>query len=176
MAAQFIVEDGSVVTNANALISIDDADQIMENYGNSTDWSGASQDEKEYSIREATRFLDINYTWDGYKVDADQTTQWPRDSVYDEDGNLIDNDIVHQLVKEACTYLALQVIKGDVLIEDFENKSKVKKTKDVIGPLTEEREYVVGESPEKTYSIVEKLLSPFIINGETFHATDLERA
>ena len=49
-------------------------------------------------------------------------------------------------------------------------------TKDVIGPLAETREYVVGENPGKTYSVVEKLLSPFIINGSTFSSTDLERA
>ena len=176
MAATFTVEDGSVVTDANALVSVADALQIIENFGASTDWTGATQAEKENAIREATRYLNINYIWAGYKVDVDQTCQWPRYDTYDEDGNAIDTDIVHQSVKEACTYLALQVIEGDTLLEDFQNESKVKKTKDKIGPLTEEREYVVGENPEKTYTVVEKLLSPFIINGTTFHATDLERA
>lgn len=176
MAATFIVETGAVVENANALVSVIDADQIMENFGNSTDWSGATQAAKEAAIREATRYLNINYVWAGWKVDVDQTCQWPRYDTYDEDGNAIDSDIVHQLVKEACAYLALQVIEGDTLLEDFQNESKVKKTKDVIGPLTEEREYVVGETPEKTYSVVEKLITPFIINGTTFNSTDLERS
>ena len=176
MTAQFIVEDGSVVANANALVSVADADQIMENFGASTDWSGAVQAVKEAAIREATRFLDINYVWAGYKVDEDQTCQWPRYDMYDEDGYTVDFDIVHRLVKEACAYLALQVVEGDTLLEDFENKSKVKKTKDVIGPLTEEREYVVGETPEKTYTVVEKLITPFIINGSTFNSTSLERS
>lgn len=175
MTATFIVEDGSVVADANALVSVADALQIIENFGASTDWAGASEAEKQMAIREATRFLNINYVWAGYKTDSDQTCQWPRYSVYDEDGYAIDTDIVPEKVKEACTYLALKAIEGDTLIEDFENESKVKKTKDVVGPLTEEREYVVGESPEKTYSIVEKLLTPFIINGEGFYATDLER-
>ncbi len=176
MTAIFTVEDGSVVADANALVSVADADQINDNYEADTDWTSASQADKEKTIRQATRFLNINFTWDGYKVDADQTTQWPRDSVYDKDGNLIDNDIVHQLVKEACAYLALQVIKGDTLLEDHENASKVKKTKDVIGPLTEEREYVVGENPGKDYQTVEKLISSFIISGSTYSGTNLERA
>lgn len=176
MTAQFVVEDGSVVTGANALVSVADADQIMENYGNSIDWSGSPDDEKEAAIRQATRCLNISYVWHGYKVDEDQTCQWPRYEMLDEDGYDIDADVVPEKVKEACTYLALKVIEGDTLLEDFDNEAKVKKTKDVVGPLTEEREYVVGESPEKTYQTVEKLLSPFIINGTTFNVIDLERA
>lgn len=179
MAATFVIETGAVVTDANALVSVLQANQIIENYGASTDWPGSSDSEileKEMAIREATRFLNIGYVWDGYKVDADQTCQFPRYELYDEDGYAIEADIVPEKVKEACTYLALKYIEGDTLLPDFVNDSKVKKTKDVVGPLTEEREYVVGESPEKTYSIVEKLISPFIINGEGFNATDLERA
>lgn len=176
MAAQFIVEDGSVVTNANSLVSIVDADQINLDFENDADWIAAAQAVKERALRLATRFLNINYIWAGYKVDEDQTTQWPREEMYDEDGNLIDNDIVHQLVKEACTYLAIKVIDGDTLLEDLENESKVKKTKDVVGPITEEREYIVGENPGKTYPVTEKLISPFIINGGSYSAVDLERA
>lgn len=176
MVATFVVEDGSVVTGANSLVSVADADQINLDLENDADWIAASNGDKERALRLATRFLNINYIWGGYKVDGDQTTQWPRDTVYDEDGNLIDNDIVHQLVKEACAYLALKVIEGDILFEDLDNESKVKKTKDVVGPLTEEREYVVGENPGKTYPTVEKLITPFIINGEGYRATDLERA
>ena len=175
MAAIFTVEDGSVVTDANALVSVADADQIMENYDNPTAWSGASQAEKENAIRLATRFLNLNYIWDGYKVDADQTCQWPRYETYDEDGWVIDHEIVPERVKEACAYLALKVMEGDTLLEDLQNESRVKKTKDVIGPLTEEREYIGGESPEKTYKVVEKLISPFIINGEGFSSTEIER-
>lgn len=176
MAATFIVETGAVVTGANALVSLVDALQIIENYGASTDWTGASDAEREMAIREATRYLNFHYTWDGCKVDEDQTCQWPRYAMTDEDGYDIDADIVHEQVKEACTYLALKYIQGDTLIPDFDDEAKVKKMKDVIGPITEEREYVVGESPEKTYTVVEKLLDPFIINGTTFHATDLERS
>ena len=176
MTAIFTVEDGSGIDDANALVSVADADQIMENYGNSSDWSGASQAEKEMAIREATRYLNFHYVWDGYKVYEDQTCQWPRYEIYDEDDNYIDEDIVPERVKEACAYLALQSILGDTLLEDHENESKVKKTKDVVGPLTEEREYVIGENPGKSYQIVDKLLSSFIINGEAFNATDLERA
>lgn len=169
MPTTFVVEDGSVVSGANALISVADADQITENYGNPLSWSSAITSEKENAIRQATRYLNFHYVWDGWKVDADQTCQHPRYKMYDEEGNIIDNDIVHEQVKEACAYLAVKVMDGDTLLEDFDNESKVKKTKDVVGPITEEREYShEGESPEKTYQVVDILVAPFIIEGSIY--------
>lgn len=176
MATQFVVEDGSGLSTANALISVAAADQITENYGASSDWSGAAQAVKENAIRESTRYLNFHYAWSGYKVEIDQACQWPRFSVYDEDFNSIDSDVIPERVKEACAYLALQVVEGDTLLEDFDNKSNVKKTKDVIGPITEEREYTGGgESPEKTYQVVDRLVAPFIVTGSYF-GTELERS
>ena len=87
----------------------------------------------------------------------------------------MDSDAVPHRVKEACAYLAIKVVDGDTLIEDFESESKVKRTKDVVGPLTEEREYVTGEDPDKTYQVVDQLVMPFVIS-ESFFSTDLERA
>lgn len=175
MATTFIVEDGSVVAGANALVSVASADQITENYGNPSSWSGASTAQKQNAIRQATRYLNFHYSWDGYKYDVNQLVQWPRTNMTDEDGNDIDIDIVHEQVKEACAYLAVKVMDGDTLLEDFDNESKVKRTKDVIGPITEEREYAhEGESPEKTYQVVDILVAPFILEGTTY-GTELIR-
>lgn len=162
MAAIFTVEDGTGLSTANALISVAEADQIMENYGDPINWSGATQVNKEAAIRMATRYLNLHYTWYGYKVDIDQALQWPRYSVYDEDANSIAYNEIPVRVKEACAYLALKSIEGDTLLEDFANESKVKKTKDVVGPLTEEREYVQGEDPEKMYQTADQLVYPFV--------------
>ena len=176
MATTFIVEDGSAVENANAYCEIADADQIIENYGNSEDWSDATDDEKENAIREATRYLDLHYIWDGYKVYSDQSLQWPRSEMYDEDDNYIADDEIPVKLIQACAYLALKVIEGDTLLEDLKNESKVKRTRNVVGPLTKEIEYVDGESPEKTYLVADKLVASFVIDEEDFSATDLERA
>jgi hypothetical protein len=162
MAATFIVEDGSVIANANALVSLADANQIDENFSSSAAWVAATDEVKQNAIREATRYLNFFFIWLGYKVDADQTCQWPRFEMEDEDGNAISEVIVPQAVKEACTYLAIKVIDGDTLLEDFDNESKIKKMKDVLGPITEEREFIQGEKPGKTYQLVDKLLAPFI--------------
>lgn len=171
MATQFVVENGTGLSTANALISVAEADQITENYGNSTDWSDATDPQKENAIRQATRYLNLHYIWSGRKIFKTQGCQFPRYELYDEDDNSVANNVIPDRVKEACAYLALQVIEGDVLLEDFERESAVKKTVDKIGPLTEMREYVGSESPEKTYQVVDALVLPFIIGG---HGTDIE--
>jgi len=145
MATTFIVEDGSGLSNANAFLLIVAADQITENYGASSDWSGADNTVKENAIREATRFINMQYSWKGYRVYTTQSLQWPRYDVDDDEGNIVDFEIVPEKVKEACAYLALKVVEGRVLLDDLENAATVKRTKDVIGPLTEEIEYVKGE-------------------------------
>jgi len=175
MTATFVVEDGGAYSDSNAYLEVSEADQITEDYGNSANWTAATQAEKENAIRQATRYLDLNYTWDGWKYDADQGLQWPRYEMYDEDDNYISEDTIPEKLKQACAYLAVKVIEGDTLLEDFQNDSKVKRTKDVIGPITEEREYVSGENPEKTYTIAEKLIAWWIINGSSFSSTELER-
>lgn len=175
MATTFIVEDGSGVDNANAYLEVTEADQIIENYGNPSDWSSASTAEKQNAIREATRYLDLNYTWDGYKVYEDQVLQWPRYEMYDEDDNYMAEDEVPLRVRQACAYLASKVVAGDTLIKDQQDEGAVKRTKDVIGPLTKEREYVVGENPEKSYKIPDKLVDPFVLDGNSWTETELER-
>ena len=163
MATVFTVEDGTGLTAANSIISVADADQIMENYDNPAAWTAASQAEKENALRQATRYLNYMYVWAGYKTVTTQGCQWPRYPVYDEDETLIDSDVIPQRVKEACAYLALQSVNGDVLMPDNQNEGTVKKTKDVIGPITEEREYLYGEDPDKQYTTVEMLIEPFVL-------------
>lgn len=169
MAATFIVEDGSGKSNANALITVAEADQVMENYSSSTDWSGVTGTEeekqaaKENAIREATRFMNIHYQWKGYRTYLEQALQWPRAWCYDDEGNYVDANTIPEKVKEACAYLALKVAGGRSLLEDLESAQKVKRTKDVIGPLTEEIEYAgTGEEPGVDWQVADKLVAPYI--------------
>lgn len=178
MATTFVVEDGSGLSNSNALISVSEADQITENYGNDSDWSGATNDDKEDAIRQATRYMNYHYKWNGYKSVDTQACQWPRIYIYDEDDYAIDSDVIPDRVKEACAYLALKVVKGDTLLPDFDDESKVKREKKVIGPLTTEKEYVLGESPDKSYTVADRLVAPFVVAGSTdgeYAAIEIDR-
>lgn len=163
MAATFTVETGSALAAANSLVSVADADQIDENFTSSSAWVAATDEEKQNALREATRYLNYYYQWAGWKVDEDQGCKWPRYQIYDEDGNAVDSDIVPQRVKEATTYLAVKIVAdGDTLLPDFTNISQIKKSKEVVGPLTDEKEYVTGESPNKTYTVADQLVAPYL--------------
>jgi len=174
MAATFIIETGEGHEDSNALLSVEEADQIAENYGDSPAWYAASDDKKENAIREATRYMDTAYPWKGHKTNTDQALQWPRAECYDEDDNYVDSESIPNKIKEACAYLALKVIEGTILLEDIESSDRVKRTRDVVGPLSEEIEYVGGDVPGKEFQIADRLVSPFIAGGESF-TVDLER-
>jgi len=167
MAATFVVEDGTGLTLANSILSVADADQIMENFDDPAAWTAATDAEKENALRQATRYLNYMYVWDGYKTATTQGCQWPRYPVYDEDGTLIDSDVIPQRVMEACAHLALADINGDTLMPDNQDEGTIKKRKDVIGPITEEREFMYGEDPDKQYTVVEMLIEPFTIGDNT---------
>lgn len=174
MATTFVVEDGTGLSTANALISVAEADQIIENYGDDSTWSGSTDSVKQNAIREATRYMNVHYIWKGYRTVDGQALQWPREWVYDDEDVYVDNDTIPEKVKEACAYLALQVVSGETLLEDFTNAAKVKRTKEVIGPLAEEIVYVHGEDPGTDYQTADQLVSPYTEGGSV--TTHLHRA
>ena len=177
MAATFQVEDGTGLAAANSLVSVADADLIDENFTSSATWVAATEAVKQNALREATRYMNYHYSWNGYKVDPDQGCQFPRYQLTDEDGNAIDSDIVPARVEQATLYLAVKVVEGDTLLPDFTNESKVKKSEETVGPLTDKKEYVTGESPDKTYTVTDQLVAPFVAGGEgeSFGTTEIRR-
>lgn len=74
---QFIVEDGTCVSNANSYISLEDANQYMTNKGR-TDWLALSDEQKKISIIKGTEYVDNLYRWRGHRLDAEQNLSWPR--------------------------------------------------------------------------------------------------
>jgi hypothetical protein len=175
MAATFVVEDGTGKTDSNALVSEADSVQYHENHSDPTGWSGADTPTKENAIREATQYLELYYNWKGNKSNSGQALQWPRGGMEDRDGYGLASDVIPQDVKDACSYLALQVVSGDTLIPVQQDESAVKKFTNKIGPLTQSKEYIGGERPTKDYPIADKLVAPYI-TGQAHGIMELTRA
>jgi hypothetical protein len=78
----FTVETGLIVANANSYVTTDEADLFFENSGD-TVWAGASDENKEYALVAATRYLQQKYRlrWKGARMDAFQALDWPRRGV-----------------------------------------------------------------------------------------------
>jgi hypothetical protein len=159
--ATFVVETGAGLSNANAYCTIAEADQYHLNHGHPIPWTMALQADKEDAIRQATQYIDLNYVWKYIKYSDTQALEWPKRYVTDKNGFAIGSNIIPQQIKNACAFLALQVINGDVLISVQQDESAVKRTSYSVGPIAESIEYVGGETPEKGYTIADKLVREF---------------
>lgn len=101
-----IVEDGTIVDDANSYVALADADTYLANSLNAAEWDVLTDPEKEVLLIAATRWLDQRTKWSGTPVEEGQPVRWPRKGTYDCDGLAVAEDIVPRPVKEAVMELA----------------------------------------------------------------------
>jgi len=152
-----IVEDGNVVSGANAYIS--NADFLAYHAArNNTAVASLASAVVDAAILYATEYLDSNYVWRGTPVDDDQELGLPTEDGYDDQGREIIG-LPAQVVK-ACAELAYLHIQSPL------NAS--------IGPRVIEQE-VVGAVKRKfsdrngnegtRYPFISKMLKGLCISG-----------
>jgi hypothetical protein len=79
MAAIVTVETGSGADpNANSYISVADAESYHENTLYATEWTAADADKKKQAVVSATRIIDTNCVFRGYRKLTAQPLAWPR--------------------------------------------------------------------------------------------------
>lgn len=139
------IEATAKSATANSFVTLAEATTHFEARLNVTDWTGAADDDiRNRALVTAALRLDQE-EYKGLKSDADQALKWPRDGLYDEDGNSVDSDTVPQRIKDAQCELALFMLAEDLLadsgLEAFENVK--------VGPLdvTPRHMRVAGELP-----------------------------
>lgn len=156
------VEDGTGLSNADALISVAYADSYHATRGNST-WTGDDAD-KEKAIVRATFYLTDSFMWDGDKINGrDQALAFPRYGLVDEEGYAVENDAVPDEIQRACAELALrELVTPGTLTPDFIPADGVKREK--IGQI--EVEYISSRtdagSQRPEISIIGPLIAPFL--------------
>ena len=158
-----VVEDGTGLSNADSYLSVADADTYHTAHGNPAAWSSASDADKEEALRLATQYIDVVYgrRFSGTKLAATQALRWPRNGVYDDEGQLLDNDSIPVRVEQATAELALRQLGADLLPDEAE-PGDIKKEKVKVGSIVEETEYVGGKSQTARFSKVELLLADLI--------------
>lgn len=80
------------------------------------DWTAASTASQEAALEWATRLLD-RQDWKGRRKTIPQPLRWPRYTVYDLDGYLLDSETIPQFLKNATCELALLLLRGDRTLE-----------------------------------------------------------
>ena len=114
---------------------------------------------REQALRKATDFMRQVYRtrWKGYRVNEDQSLDWPRYGV-EVDGYAIDDDIVPTEIKNACAEYAIRAAAGDLSADLTQGVVREK-----VGQI--EVEYDKSSPQTTRYKAIENMLLPFLKAG-----------
>ena len=85
MALILIKETGAGLANANSYADVADGDAYHAGHLYATAWTGASADQKSAALAMASRLIDAEYQFGGFKTNDSQSLQWPRYRCTDPD-------------------------------------------------------------------------------------------
>src|SRR5512136_3481655 len=85
MALTLNKEDGTGMGEANSYADVADGDMYFEGHLYASAWTAASEDTKGAALIMATRLVDTQFQFNGYKAHEDQALQWPRERCPDPD-------------------------------------------------------------------------------------------
>lgn len=105
-------------SDANSYCTIKEAETYFQDRLHKTNWTSAEGTSKQPALIWATRLLDEICVWDGKKTnDLDQALRWPRDFIYDPDGDSLPNTSIPQFLKDATAEFAMSLIGEDRTLE-----------------------------------------------------------
>ena len=123
MALTLIKEDGTGKVDANSYASAADGDAYHDGHLYATAWTGATTGSKEKALVFATRLIDSQFQFNGFRAHNEQSLQWPREKCPDRDkvrsggfvsfGPDVDNDTVPKEVIEATCEMARELLITD---------------------------------------------------------------
>ena len=129
MPLTLIKEDGTGMVDANSYASAADSDAYHDGHLYATAWTGATLATKEKALVMATRLIDGEYQFNGFKESDEQALQWPRERCPDPDrsgGGIVPgivssfggdswvaSDVVPARVVQATCELARELIVAD---------------------------------------------------------------
>lgn len=114
MTVIVIVEDGTIVSNANSYVSVAETDAYLQaNIFVYPVWSALTSDEKSAVVVWASRYIDDRAIWNGYKTDNTSAMRWPRTGVYDQDGIAIGSHTIPHQLKTAVMVMASYLMVSD---------------------------------------------------------------
>jgi hypothetical protein len=153
----FIVEDGTGVSNANSLVSVEFADSYFSDRGNRT-WAGTTE-EKQAALVRATDYFETRYSNAllSSKTDADQALSFPR-----VDYTLVPAKILKGVSEYAVRALSAALLPDPVSLDS--SGRTVKRIRKGLGPLAKDIEYADSSSVKiiKPYPQADSFFSEFI--------------
>jgi len=85
MALTLVKEDGTGLASANSYASVADGDAYFEGHLYATAWTAATSGTKAAALVMATRLVDTQFQFNGFRANEGQGLQWPRERCPDPD-------------------------------------------------------------------------------------------
>lgn len=109
-----IEETGAGLATANSYVSLAQADTYFETHPFYADaWSLLDSSTRTVLLVAATRMLDVQYIWYGYRATTTQALEWPRYGVRDQYDQLIAQTSIPLRLQQAVCEQAYYLTKGD---------------------------------------------------------------
>lgn len=155
MALTLVVEDGSGKANSNSYATAANGDTYHDGHVYGSSWTGSGTSAKEAALVHATRLVDENFEFHGFKASQTNALQWPRSATKDRGGFSIASDTIPQDLINATAELARLVIDADRTAEDdTKGFSKIK-----VGPV--ELTMDKADRKEVITPTVARMIAPF---------------
>lgn len=150
-----VIEDGTGLTDAEAYISVADADTYFAARGNAA-WGALLEAAKEAALRLGADYMEAVYgeRWKGARVSMTQALSWPRDGVC-VNGFEVADDVVPTAVARANAELAMRASAGTLLAD--QGAQVVSET---VGPISVT--YAEGARQYTRYAYVNGLLGAYL--------------
>ena len=126
MALVLIKEDGTGKVDANSYASAVDGDAYFDGHLYATQWASATTGNKEKALVFATRLIDSQFQFNGWRARETQALQWPRERCPDPDkwpevsvlllprlGNYVESTVVPAAVVQATCEMARELLITD---------------------------------------------------------------
>lgn len=126
MALVLVKEDGTGKADANSYAEAADGDAYFEGHLYATAWTAATDEKKAAALAMATRLIDAEYQFNGFKAHDAQALQWPREKCPDVDASVVsvsvlgwvgDNYVEPDLVPSAVVQATCEMAR-ELLIVD----------------------------------------------------------
>ncbi len=161
----FIVEDGTIVEDANSYVTEAEFDYYCDSLGKDPDDGDVEQ-----ALVRGTQAIDARYRarYPGTRAEGrDQSLEWPRTEATDINGFDIDEDEIPQEVKDAVCEAALrELTEPGSMLPDLERGGNIKRLK--AGSV--EVEYGAGATATTKYTAIDGILSSLIGSASQYTA------
>ncbi len=146
--SDLVVENGTGLSTANVYVSLATATEYHRLRGNDV-WADSSENDKCVALIRATQYLDTRWSWLDVRATTTQTLSFPREELYDIDGNDVSSSVPVEIADACCEYALIVLGTGEALVElsptpDQSTGTKVTMQRDKVGTLETETRYDTG--------------------------------